>query len=109
MNACRSCVDENEKVLETRTRSAGRSAVKLLRQKSATRTGTYRKGWTSSVKRDETGINCVVHNRLYQLTHLLNNGHGIKNQTGRSYGHVPGDHVIDEVAAEVSREFMGGA
>lgn len=43
-------------------------------------------------------------------THLLENGHAIKNQTGKYYGDVPGDGVIREVADQVAHEFaeMGG-
>lgn len=104
------CADDNAAALSQNCQAAGRRAVKLLKQKSAMRTGAYRKGWKASTKTDETGTECTVHNQLYQLTHLLENGHVIKNQTGETYGTVPGDHVIEEVADQVTREFaeMGG-
>lgn len=88
----------------------GRRAVKLLKQESKVRTGAYKKGWKADVKTDETGTECTVHNRRYQLTHLLENGHKITNQTGEDYGTVPGDGVIRKVADQVAREFaeMGG-
>ena len=50
----------------------------------------------------------TVHNKQYQLTHLLEKGHKIKNQTGKTYGVAPGDGVIEAVAEEVGREFMAG-
>lgn len=104
------CVDDNVSALAENSAEAGKRAVKLLKQKSKVRTGAYKKGWKADVKTDETGTECTVHNRVYQLTHLLENGHAIKNQTGKYYGDVPGDGVIREVADQVAREFadMGG-
>lgn len=104
------CVEGNASALAENAEEAGKRAVKLLKQKSKVRTGAYKKGWKSDVRTDETGTECTVHNRRYQLTHLLEKGHVIKNQTGKSYGSVPGDNVIAEVADQVAREFadMGG-
>lgn len=104
------CVDDNVSAIAENTAEAGRRAVKLLKQKSKVRTGAYKKGWKADTKTDETGTECTVHNKRYQLTHLLENGHAIKNQTGKYYGDVPGDGVIAEVADQVAREFsqMGG-
>lgn len=104
------CVDDNVSALAENSEEAGKRAVKLLKQKSKVRTGAYKKGWKADVVTDETGTECIVHNRRYQLTHLLENGHKITNQTGEYYGDVPGDGVIAEVADQVAREFsqMGG-
>ena len=104
------CVDGNVSAISENAAEAGKRAVKLLREKSKVRTGAYKKGWKADVKTDETGTECTVHNRRYQLTHLLENGHKITNQTGEYYGDVPGDGVIAEVADQVAREFadMGG-
>lgn len=103
-------VDDNAAALAANCAAAGRRAAKMLKQKSKVRTGDYRKGWRATVETDETGTECAVHNKLYQLTHLLENGHVIRNQTGETYGTVPGDGVIAEVADAVAREFadMGG-
>lgn len=49
-----------------------------------------------------------MHNRQYQLTHLLEKGHAIANQSGRYPGHVTGDHVIEGVYNEVAAEFAKG-
>lgn len=108
--AFKKCVEDNAAACAENSAQAGKRAVKLLKQKSRQRTGAYKKGWKATVETDETGTECTVHNRLYQLTHLLENGHKIKNQTGRVYGNVPGDSVIREVADQVAIEFaqMGG-
>lgn len=106
----KTCIDDNVAAIAENSEEAGKRAVKLLKQKSKVRTGAYKKGWKADVVTDETGTECTVHNRVYQLTHLLENGHVIKNQTGEVYGDVPGDGVIREVADQVAREFadMGG-
>ena len=70
--------------------------------------GSYAKGWAASVETDETGTSCTVHNKQYQLTHLLEKGHAIANQSGRYPGHVAGDHVIEGVYNEVAAEFAKG-
>lgn len=103
--AMRECIDDNEEVLKQRASDAGKSAVKQLKQESRKRSGKYAKGWTSTVEADETGVECTVHNRTYQLTHLLEKDHKIKNQTGKTYGVAPGDHVIESVAESVGQEF----
>lgn len=104
------CVDDNVSAVAENAAAAGKRAVKLLKQKNKVRTGAYKKGWKADVTTDETGTECTVHNKRYQLTYLLENGHKITNQTGEVYGEVPGDGVIREVADQVAREFadMGG-
>ncbi len=104
----RECIDENEEVLQQRAADAGKEAVKQLKQETRKRSGKTAKGWISSVEADETGVEVTVHNRAYQLTHLLERDHKIKNQTGKTYGIAPGDGVIAEVAERVGADFAAG-
>lgn len=104
----RECMDENEEVLQERCADAGKQAVRALRQESRKRSGKYAKGWKSTVESGATGVEVTVHNSRYQLTHLLENDHEIKNQTGRSYGTAKGDNVISRVAERVGRQFAAG-
>ena len=39
------------------------------------RTGKYRKGWTVTFNQLRYGLEAVVHNKVYMLTHLLESGH----------------------------------
>lgn len=39
------------------------------------RTGKYRKGWTITFNQLRYGLEAVVHNKVYMLTHLLESGH----------------------------------
>ena len=39
------------------------------------RTGKYRKGWTVTFNQLRYGLEAIVHNKRYMLTHLLESGH----------------------------------
>ena len=89
-----------------------KEAVSKLKSTSPKRKGNYAKGWTRKRLKDRSGINnVVVHNRVYQLTHLLENGHVIRNSKG-TYGRAPGIKHIkpveewanSELPAEIERE-----
>ena len=72
---------------------SSKETAKLLRKISPKRKGNYAKGWT--VKKEDK-LTRIVHNKThYRLTHLLENGHVIKNQYGE-YGRVAGEkHIKD--------------
>lgn len=73
---------------------SSKAAAKRLKANSPKRKGEYAKGWT--VKK-EGKLTRIVHNKThYQLTHLLENGHVIKNQYGE-YGRVNGEKHIEPV------------
>lgn len=111
VNDMQDVIDDDAEALEVNARAAGQKAVRLLRERSRKRVhhgGSYAKAWTSDVETDETGTSCTVHNRQYQLTHLLEKGHAIANQSGRYPGHVAGDHVIEGAYNEAAAEFAKG-
>jgi pyruvate dehydrogenase complex dehydrogenase (E1) component len=83
-----------------------RECVQKLKNTSPVKTGSYARGW--AVKREGT-LSAIVHNRTdYQLTHLLENGHVIRNKKG-TYGRAPGikhiapveDWAIDELPRRI--------
>lgn len=81
-----------------------KESVTKLRNTSPKKTGSYAKGWTAKKNGD---MNIVVHNKTdYQLTHLLENGHIIKNKKG-TYGRTNGiKHIapVEEWASEALPE-----
>ena len=74
-------VEKVEKSADKRTKEG----VKLLKQRSPKDTGEYARSWTR--KKRKTGY--VIHNKKYQLTHLLEKGHA-KVGGGRvqAYPHI---------------------
>jgi len=89
-----------------------KQGVAKLKATSPRRTGEYAKGWHIKRERGSGGINTVtIHNRVYQLTHLLENGHIVRNKKG-TYGRFNGiKHIApveewaqSELPAEIERE-----
>lgn len=87
--------------------SVSKESVAKLKNTSPRKTGSYAKGWGTK-KQGEMDV--VVHNRTdYQLTHLLENGHVIRNKKG-TYGRThPVKHIapVEEWAVdELPRRIM---
>ena len=81
--------------VEKAVRKTGRETAKDLRNTSPKRTGAYASSWTTKVTRSSGRlIGVTVYNKEhYQLTHLLENGHVIKNKKGE-YGRTrPIKHI----------------
>ena len=77
-------------------------SVDKLQNTSPRKSGEYASGWR--VKKLSKG-DVVVHNIHYQLTHLLENGHVIKNKKG-TYGRTSGIKHIKPVETWANREFQ---
>lgn len=89
-------LDEIDKDVENSAKKNIQQVAKESRQKlrntSPVKTGSYARGW--AVKR-EGDMDVIVHNKTdYQLTHLLENGHVIRNKKG-TYGRT---HPIKHIA-----------
>lgn len=90
-----------------------KESVQKLKDTSPKKTGDYAKGWKIKRERGRNGINDVtIHNATdYRLTHLLENGHVIRNKKG-TYGRTSGrkhikpveDYFNSEVVEEIERE-----
>lgn len=74
--------------------AVSKESVQKLRNTSPVKTGSYAKGWGTKKQGD---MDVVVYNRTdYQLTHLLENGHVIRNSKG-TYGRAPAHKHIKPV------------
>ena len=74
-----------------------KEAVQKLKNTSPKKTGKYAKGWAVKRMRTGTGIpDVTIHNKVYQLTHLLENGHIVRNKYGE-YGRYNGVKHIEPV------------
>lgn len=87
--------DRVKNVYEVSVSRVSREAVQRLRNTSPKKSGSYARGWSlKKVKSRANVTDVIVHNRTdYQLTHLLENGHVIRNKKGE-YGRTrPIKHI----------------
>ena len=99
-------------VVEKSARKAARDTVQRLRNTSPSYTGDYASGWTykkggkgNRISGVGAANGYIVHNREnYQLTHLLEKGHVIRNKKG-TYGRAPAYPHIAPAADEGASEF----
>lgn len=96
----------SDKVNEVLNKSANDTAdecVDKLKNTSPRKSGDYSQGW--AVKKEAKG-DVIVHNATnYQLTHLLENGHVIRNKKG-TYGRAPAHKNIKPVETWGNKEFQ---
>ncbi len=58
----------------------GKDSANELKHTSPIRSGRYRKGWTTNVEKGFSEVVVTVHNKkAYQLTHLLEHPHLLRN------------------------------
>ena len=95
--------DKVNDVLEKSADTVSKESVEKLRNTSPKKSGEYAQGWT--VKK-ESPKSVIVHNAThYQLTHLLENGHVIRNKKG-TYGRAPAHKHIKPVETWANKEFQ---
>ena len=90
------------KVAEQAAEQAAKDTSKTLKNTSPKRYGEYARSWT--VKKDADGGYIVHNSKHYQLTHLLENGHVIRNKKG-TYGRTSGIKHIQPAEQEGIQNF----
>ena len=95
--------EEVKEVARKNEKKAGRDAVRELKNTSPKRDGDYASGWAMKQVDEDT---VVVHNRkMPGLTHLLENGHVIRNKKG-TYGRAPAHPHIAKVEQAQVEQFI---
>ncbi len=96
---------EEDEILFKCMSKAMRLAKREVIARSPVLEGEYKKGWAVRTKRLKYGFEGVIYNKAKPgLTHLLNNGHDIKNQYGY-WGHKNGDHHIEK-AHDIAEDYL---
>ncbi|MDE6500798.1 MAG: HK97 gp10 family phage protein [Ruminococcus sp.] len=94
---CRKYSEEVKQEVKTGIEKIGKETVSEVKSLSPVykgkdknlKKGAYKRGWTYSVDESRGNFRVTVHNKKYQLVHLLELGHLLKDGTGRIYGEVP--------------------
>lgn len=96
--------DIQEAITETAKKVADRGANKL-KQKSPKKSGKYAKGWKVKLIKGNGYVNATIHNSTnWQLTHLLEKPHAIRNGNGTWGTSKPQVHIAP-VEQECTEEF----
>lgn len=101
--------DQVQGVVRDSIKKVAKESAQKLKSTSPRRTGSYASSWSVKQVNDKDAI---VHNtKHYRLTHLLENGHVVKNKKG-TYGRAPAiKHIApveawanDELTNEIERQ-----
>lgn len=97
--------EEVQDLIASAAESVAKRGANKLKNNSPRRTGKYAKGWKVKTQRGKNFINCTIHNSTnWQLTHLLEKPHVIRNKNG-SYGMSKPQVHIAPVEEECITEF----
>lgn len=98
-------VEVQEKIAEKAQKVAKEASVEL-KNTSPKDTGNYAKGWRVKTFKKKGEIECIVHNATHwQLTHLLEKPHAIRNQYGTWGTSKPKTHIAP-VDAKYTKQFQ---
>ena len=97
---------EAEQAVNEAAVDASDLCVNQLKNTSPKRYGKYARSWTVKKEHASSGVaDYIVHNKgYYQLTHLLENGHVIRNGKG-TYGRTSPIHHIGPAADSAIQRF----
>ena len=93
--------------------AVAKETVKVVKQKSPSASGAYKKSWAQKKTYENDGsIQVTVYNRKrYQLTHLLENGHAkVNGGRTRAYPHIaPAEEFAERQLEQLLKRELGGS
>lgn len=106
--------DEVQEEMVRAVDSVSKEALQKLKNDSPKLTGAYAKGWKRKRVRDRLATSYTLYNERYYLTHLLENGHVIRNAKG-TYGRAPAhphigpveEWAVDETEKRIKEKVEG--
>lgn len=98
----KSMIDVEEEVAAEAVKKLKQTSPKKTRGKKA---GHYAKSWEVDSKAKKQYAETIIHNKDYQLTHLLENGHDIV-RNGKVVGHAQAQVHIKPVEEWVKKEMV---
>lgn len=109
MNGLEEYVELADDAMKKAVRKTAGSVRKELTETSPVgNTGKYRKGWRASAAEESSHmLHMTVHNRKYQIVHLLEKGHAKRN--GGRVAAIPHVAPAEEHGAELLEELIGEA
>ena len=98
-------VGDVEEIVNESAKEAANSCKAQLKNTSPKKEGEYASGWTVKQERSGKLVSFIVHNKTKpQLTHLLENGHVVRNKKG-TYGRAHAIKHIQPAEKEAAQEF----
>lgn len=99
--------DEVDELSNDSCKKSAQSCSRDLKQTSPRRTGAYASDWAVKTTRGAGGseIYTVYNRKHYQVTHLLEKGHVIRNKKGE-YGRAPAHPHIAPAAKRAEEELI---
>lgn len=103
---------EVNKKVNKRIQIISREAKKMVQEKSPVykgksqklEKGKYQKNWEITTLTKNGTSRKVIHNKQYQLVHLLELGHDLKDKNGRKYGEVKAYPHVEKAQEYVDSE-----
>lgn len=95
-------LEAEDEVAEEAVKKLKKTSPKKAKGKNA---GHYAKSWTIDRKSKKQYAQTIIHNKDYQLTHLLENGHEIV-RNGKVVGHAKAQEHIKPVEEWVKKEMV---
>lgn len=105
-------VSDIQEGISQEAQNVSKKGANELKNTSPKKTGSYRKGWRVKTIKSKGEIECIIHNATdYQLTHLLEKPHALKNgASSRPQVHIKPVEVqcINEYERNVDKIIKNG-